>query len=526
MNEDCEIEQQRRRMFIRRSIVVAVAGAAVIASIKPALAASVITNTSGSFDSLTIVNNVVVGGTVDGIDIAGLAVEVDKKLALAGGVMTGQLDLNLPLMMAETTTPVAVADHIKLYGKADGLLYLQDGAGNEQALGFNDKSYGVTWDESADTYVRTGVLVSAANGASPTAALIPIQAAMRRCLLKDSGVVGYYLDPTDSTLKVGGGASVLTGADGEVMVEIPAFYYKYGYAGTAHTWEISQTPSAGFSLHPAFIKNGSFVPYRYIGAYEGSMYDASAAAMVPSANIIDNMYAAGDILCSRSGQYPKVNETRAEFRGMAAQRGAGWRQQDYDLISAVQLLYLIEYASFYSQSVIGMGRTELAGGTWVADSYIGQCGKSNAKGNGTFSVGGNTNDAYMTYRGIENFWGNVWKWVDGININTNVPYVSNTDTNFADDTAANYTALGITLGATSGWQATLEQISRGFLPASVGGTASASVKITDYYWQAAGWRVFFMGGDAYHGAYAGAFYVGAGNGAADADVNLSGRLAF
>jgi len=121
---------------------------------------------------------------------------------------------------------------------------------------------------------------------------------------------------------------------------------------------------------------------------------------------------------------PMMDETRDEFRDIALNVGAGWRQQDYYLTSAVQLLYLVEYASFYSQSVIGMGRTELSGGTWVKDSYIGVTGKSNADGNATGNTGGNTNDAYMSYRGIENFYGNLYQWIDGFNINDNIPYVS------------------------------------------------------------------------------------------------------
>jgi hypothetical protein len=382
---------------------------------------------------------------------------------------------------------------------------------------------GVSWNESADTYARTDSLAGQSMGITLSDALLPIHARMQRCVINDGGVLQYYLDPTDSTKKADGSASVLTGADGQVMVEIPAFYYVHNYTGTTHTWKISLSQQTGFVLHPAFTKNGVSVTHRYIGAYEGSMWDASASAMVASGDITANMYAAGDKLCSLSGQYPKTNETRAEFRGMAASRGTGWRQQDFDLISAIQLLYIIEYANFNSQTMIGMGRTELIG-SWTADSYIGQCGKSNSKGNGTFSVGGDTNDSYMTYRGIENFFGNVWKFVDGININDHVPYVSNTDSQFADDTATNYTSLSVTLGASDGYQATLSNISRGFLPATVGG--SSSTKVPDYYNQAAGWRVAFLGGVANISANAGAFYLRALNASSYIFVNVGGRLAF
>ncbi len=464
--------------------------------------------------------------------------------------------------------------------------------------------YGVSWDESADTYARTGTLTNVAIGSSPGDTLLPIQAAMRRCVINDSGVVQYYLDPTNSTLKVGGGAAVLTGADGQVMVEIPAFYYRYAYSGTTHTWEISQVPLSGFSLHPAFIKNNTFVPYRYIGAYEGTLYDVSAsiytdgiyqpavscvfaladssltiasrtgvfslltvgdkivvsgtvsnngtktvASLVSATKItiseaVVNETAAatvietekdwtattGDKLCSISGKAPINYGTRANFRTVALNRGTGWRQRDYDLISAIQLLYLVEYASFYSQSVIGAGITSVT--DWSAYNYynpLAFTGNSNGIGNATGNTGGSTSaltesTKYLSYRGIENWYGHLWSWVDGININNNIPYVTNNQSAFADDTATNYTALGITLINADGWQNTLQKIDRGFLPLTIG--ASSSTKITDYYIQNVGWRVVGLGGDADSGANAGAFCFGAGNASGYVSRYFVGRLAF
>ena len=474
--------------------------------------------------------------------------------------------------------------------------------------------YGVSWDESADTYVRTGALTNVAVGSSPGDALLTIQAAMRRCVLNDAGVVQYYLEADDSYNRLGHTPSITgtddagtankvsdvgvftlaesgykgkyvhnttddtyalitakdsndvlsidadifvigetfeictagigDGGDGQVMVEIPVFYYRYGYSGTTHTWEISPIPLDGFSIHPAFIKNGKFVRRRYMSAYEGSMYDASASAMVPDADIeVALTIGVGDLLCSFSGEYPKTNETRDDFRNIASRRGTGWRQYDYDLASAIQLLYLVEYADFNSQSMISNGRTMFNTGAWEAANqgngkYIGKCGYSNGDGNAT---GGHSRAAavsiaavntetdttyhdYMSYRGIENLFGNVWKWCDGININNNIPYISNNDTDFQDDTATDYTDLGITLINANGYQNTLEQQDRGFLPASVG--ASSSTKITDYYWQAAGWRVVQFGSHASNGAQAGAFAFAALNASADVSVAVGGRLAY
>lgn len=544
-------------------------------------------------------------------DITGTTAITSIGTLAVGTIVTLHFDGILTLTHHATDLILPGAANITT-AAGDEATFVEYAAGDWRCINYSKASgeavisgevYGVSWNESADTYTRTGRIAGFATGVTLANALLPIQAAMRRCVINDSGVVQYYLDPSNSTLRVGGGAAVLTGADGQVMVEIPAFYYRYAYSGTTHTWEISQVPLSGFSLHPAFIKNGAFVPYRYIGAYEGTLYDVSAsiytdgiyqtavscvfasadksftiasrtgvfslltvgdkivvsgtvsnngtktvASLVSATKItvteavVDETAAAtvvqteknwtattGDKLCSISGKAPINQGTRANFRAVAKNRGTGWRQTDYDLMSAIQLLYLVEYASFYSQSVIGNGLTDWASGTWSTyNGYnpINNTGASNAKGNTTFNLsnGDGVVGSYMTYRGIENWYGHLWKWCDGININANVPYVSNKDTDFADDTATNYTALGVTLINADGWQNTLEQVDRGFLPASVG--AASTTKITDYYYQAADWRVVRLGGSAYGGASAGAFYLSAGSASSALDQPIGGRISF
>jgi len=433
--------------------------------------------------------------------------------------------------------------------------------------------YGVSWDESADTYVRTGVLAAEACGASPGNAKLPIQRQMKRCIVDDNGDVVYYLDPDDSRNQAGvqptvtgtddaGTASkvsdsgvfaegaaeyvgkyvhnttddtyalitakdsddvlsisadimdigeefeictaVLDGTDGQVMVEIPRYYFKYAYSGTVHTWEISNVLLPGFSVHPAFVRAGVEVPHRYMGAYEG-FKDGS------------------NVLSSESGRAPAHTATRANFRTYAAARGTGWSQQDFYLSSAIQLLYLIEYADFDSQTMIGEGNTKYA--AWPG-SPPSTTGLSNGDGNSTnnASTAGGAATDYMTYRGVENFYGHIWKFVDGININDNVPYACQDPADFADDTATAYTSLGVTLVAANGYQNTLEQISGGFLPASVG--ASSSTKLCDYYYQAAGWRVCRLGGSADYGLDAGAFDWVAAVDSAYSHSKVGGRLCF
>jgi len=116
-------------------------------------------------------------------------------------------------------------------------------------------AYGVEWDEdeSSPTLTRTGALAGIAAGSSPGNAALSIQAAMRRCILSDAGVVQYYLCATDSTDKEDcSTASVLDGTDGQVMVEIPKFAYKYIYvaATNVHSWSISSVLLPGYEWHP------------------------------------------------------------------------------------------------------------------------------------------------------------------------------------------------------------------------------------------------------------------------------------
>jgi hypothetical protein len=180
--------------------------------------------------------------------------------------------------------------------------------------------------------------------------------------------------------------------------------------------------------------------------------------------------------------------------------------------------------------MIGAGITNVS--DWPAyNDYnpLAPTGNSNSIGNVVGNTGGATAAAtevtkYLSYRGIENLFGHIWKWVDGFNINNNIPYVSNNDTQFADDTTVNYTDLGITMHNADGYPATLEQVSAGFLPASVG--AGSTTKLTDYYWQAGAWRVAFFGAGANGGAAAGAFALYLFDGSGDAGQYIGGRICF
>ena len=374
-------------------------------------------------------------------------------------------------------------------------------------------SYGVSFNQSADTYTQLG--------SSTNHTALPIQSKMRRCLLADDGTVNSYLHEADSSFLVNGGAATLDGSAGQVMVEIPKFYYKHTFSGTTHSWEISEIPLSGFAVHPAFIKNNVEVDFRYIGAYEASVSSSK--------------------LSSASGVYPQTSTTRSTFRTYAAARGTGWRQVDYYLHSAIQLLYLIEYQDFNSQEMIGEGRTTLSGGAWSNGSYIGMCGKSNAHGNQTANqntagggVTGDIQNDFMSYRGIENFWGNIWEVRDGWTVNDVsssqlIMYATNNDADFADTGSTNMTVIydDTAPHASGGYIKELADISTGFLGTEM--TAASNTYVGDYYWQYAGgsgWSLPRVGAVANVGGPAGMFALSVADASSASSASIGSRVAF
>lgn len=136
----------------------------------------------------------------------------------------------------------------------------------------------------------------------------------------------------DENLKFSAGTIV------QVMVEQPKFYYKVvplktekrtkGAITRKIRYYVSDTPKAGFKLHPAFIVNGQENDVAYLAAFEGSLWDASASAYILDDSQVADF--AADMLCSIANAKPlsglTQNATRANIRKLAEKRGTGWEQ--------------------------------------------------------------------------------------------------------------------------------------------------------------------------------------------------------
>jgi hypothetical protein len=254
-------------------------------------------------------------------------------------------------------------------------------------------------------------------------------------------------------------------------------------------------------------------------------------------NATERYVAASSKLTSISGIYPMVGLTRAEFRTAASNRGAFWRQVDFALWSAVQMLYLSEFQSFFSQNILGAGNTNgtyLSSSTAQSDSPHTIAGASNFMGNmSTNSVTGaginlKPGTSFMCYRGIENFFGNCWNWADGINVNVTTSgnvHVTNNRADFADDTSTNMTLIATTLPTVSGFLSALQAIDNYFLASSVSGGSATTYMTDQHLGSASSNRVVGVGGAAADGALAGAFCVLANTASSSRDRNVGARLA-
>jgi hypothetical protein len=179
---------------------------------------------------------------------------------------------------------------------------------------------------------------------------------------------------------------------------------------------------------------------------------------------------------------------------MATNRGIGWYSAGVKQTMAIQMLFGVEYG-FNSQLAVGWGV--------VSDSATHKTGQTT--GNTTSGTRDNKTTS-VDYRGIENLWGNIWNWIDGLNCNNTTPYVCNTFT-FVDDTSTGYTQIAFNLPATNnitafGYDANNSWI---LLPSESSSIANVDGPIGDCVLSNSGWRVPLLGGNWGQNSYAGAF---------------------
>lgn len=140
---------------------------------------------------------------------------------------------------------------------------------------------------------------------------------------------------------------------------------------------------------------------------------------------------------------------------------------------------------------------------------------------------------FVSYRGEENFWGNIWGWIDGINeymdATTHEGTIYIADHSFADDTGTGaYEDAGIIAVYGNGYISAFcysEKYDWLFIPGELLG--SSALPVGDYCWNGnTGWRVAVLGAGWHYGLAAGAFCWLLNDASSHRHRRIGGRLVY
>ena len=379
----------------------------------------------------------------------------------------------------------------------------------------------------------------------------------KRCNVADDGsIVAWYGDADYKE----------DGSMGQVMVYQPKFYYlvcpvEYdpidtgiGYHLRKANYYVSEKPRAGFRLHPAFYDaSGNEIDYFLTSAYEGSIYDASASAYLLNDEQVMNT--GEDKFSSIAGARPasgsSQNLTRPNIEAMAQNRGTNWHGDLIKQVSAEQMLMIIEMGMMNLQTAIAQGVVSLpwTTGSDTTSSYAAATGSTASLGNGTgraektttyeggvakeYTIDGKTS---VCWRGKENFWGNIWKFVYGINIWGNgkmgggQPYICS-DFSFAESkNSENYEPAGFTVTNANGYISAMGYSTAcDWLFIASECLGNSSLPVGDYTYITVnlnGYRIALLGGRWVSGSYAGGFCWTLGIGVGYRYRTIGGRLVY
>lgn len=379
----------------------------------------------------------------------------------------------------------------------------------------------------------------------------------KRCNVADDGsIVAWYGDADYKE----------DGSMGQVMVYQPKFYYlvcpvEYdpidtgiGYHLRKANYYVSEKPRAGFRLHPAFYDaSGNEIDYFLTSAYEGSIYDASASAYLLNDEQVMNT--GEDKFSSIAGARPasgsSQNLTRPNIEAMAQNRGTNWHGDLIKQVSAEQMLMIIEMGMMNLQTAIAQGVVSLpwTTGSDTTSSYAAATGSTASLGNGTgraektttyeggvakeYTVDGKTS---VCWRGKENFWGNIWKFVYGINIWGNgkmgggQPYICS-DFSFAESkNSGNYEPAGFTVTNANGYISAMGYSTAcDWLFIASECLGNSSLPVGDYTYITVnlnGYRIARLGSGWTSGGHAGGFCWDLSNGVGARGRSIGGRLVY
>lgn len=314
------------------------------------------------------------------------------------------------------------------------------------------------------------------------------------CLFKNGAEVGKLNRNNFAQFENGTSADITSGNAGDVMIAFPKLGYKITTSGNNMTVSMTDNPSAEGYCYLAHTRGTTVKDVFYLGAYKG--------------------YTSSSKLRSLSGKTPTVDTTIGNFRTQAQANGSGYDQSAFNQLVFRQCMYLLKYKNLDSQTAVGYGYAN-------GNSASIATGGTNAKG---MDYGETTGKLQMKLFGLEDFWGNVWEFIDGIFSDSSYNILTATE-NF-NDTGSGYTNQGASgfSSNTGGYMSKVQGTSEmGFVIKGTSG--SETTYYCDYGYLYAS-RLACFGGLWNNGASAGAFRLLVDRSASDSISTLSARLMY
>lgn len=305
-----------------------------------------------------------------------------------------------------------------------------------------------------------------------------------------NGSVIDEINPQDKSKYISG-TSVPTDAD--VMVEIPKIYWKVTTIPNGYEIRISNIKKDSDYKCLAHLVSGVEKDNIYIGAYLGSVENGK--------------------LRSRSGVTPIASTTLTVFRQYAQANGSGYQLDNWYPLVLRKILYLLAYKNLDSQTALGRGYVD-------GNSNPTNTGGTNTKG---LYYGSTNGKEQVCFLGIEDFYGNLYTWVDGMYYNGSIMVTQDNKT--FNDSASGFKNIGSTTNWNGGgWISDVVKTTEGlFFP--YGKSGSSNTYYSDYGHVYSGY-FSIHGGDYGAGGSAGAFLLSVHYGASESYSAIGGRLVY
>lgn len=323
---------------------------------------------------------------------------------------------------------------------------------------------------------------------------------IKPCVLGADGTVKYYLQKDDYTKKEDGTASLLDGTDGDVMVEIPKIGYRLWNDENYQYVSMTEDPNKdGYCYYAHSLEADGDCDKIYYGAYCG--------------------YVNGNNLYSRSGVSPTVSTSLTNFRTYAANRGTGYSLESFFPRTLMQCLYVIIYKNLNSQVALGQGLTD-------ASAKV-NTGGTNSQ---SFCYGTTSGTDQVKFLGIEDFWGNVYGWLDGVHCDSSGNIKTDYRNSMFTGTNGNNFQFSTATGASSNYSGSINKImgtnTSGFVKAYNNNTSGSSSTYFADECQVYPYSLGYCGGYWDDGANAGAFYLYLGDSASSSYSSIGSRLFY